>query len=310
MGATPVRESNDESDVRIRDALIAGSERALAEVYDTYGPVVYGVALHITRDQGAAEDIVQDVFVELWRRPERFDPQRAALRGWLSMLARRRGIDWVRRRRTRQDLSLTAVELASSGFEDDVLALSRTSRSARRSRICRCPYTAAPSARSKTSTPRSAASSPAGTLIPALRLDQSRRPDPQESEPSEDLRRGALEESLHRLLARGDRRPARHRRPHPAHPDPQPAARHRARHPSSTPAAVPSAQCSPRRLADRARPGSREGQRSTSPSRRHFPSCQAIHGRGLLLRTGGPALFCCEMYTGAAGGGWRPTIRR
>ena len=117
-----MRESNDESDVRIRDALIAGSERALAEVYDTYGPVVYGVALHITRDQGAAEDIVQDVFVELWRRPERFDPQRAALRGWLSMLARRRGIDWVRRRRTRQDLSLTAVELASSGFEDDVLA--------------------------------------------------------------------------------------------------------------------------------------------------------------------------------------------
>jgi RNA polymerase sigma factor (sigma-70 family) len=117
-----VPESNDESDVRIRDALIAGSEPALAEVYDTYGPVVYGVALHITRDQGAAEDIVQDVFVELWRRPERFDPQRAALRGWLCVLARRRGIDWARRRRTRQDLSMTAVELASSGFEDDVLA--------------------------------------------------------------------------------------------------------------------------------------------------------------------------------------------
>jgi RNA polymerase sigma factor (sigma-70 family) len=37
------------------------------------------------------------------------------------MIARRRGIDWARRRRTRQDLSLTALELASSGFEDDVL---------------------------------------------------------------------------------------------------------------------------------------------------------------------------------------------
>jgi RNA polymerase sigma-70 factor (ECF subfamily) len=42
-----------------------------------YGPVVCGVALQITRDHSAAEDIVQDVFVELWRRPERFDPQRA-----------------------------------------------------------------------------------------------------------------------------------------------------------------------------------------------------------------------------------------
>jgi RNA polymerase sigma factor (sigma-70 family) len=118
---TDVLGSADENDVRIRDALIAGSERALAEVYDTYGPIVYGVAQHITRDQGAAEDIAQDVVVDLWRRPERFDPQRAPLRGWLCMIARRRAIDWVRHRRTRQNLSLTAVYPASSGFEDDVL---------------------------------------------------------------------------------------------------------------------------------------------------------------------------------------------
>ena len=112
----------DENDVRIRDSLIAGSERALAEVYDAYGPVVYGVALHLTRDQGAAEDIAQDVFVDLWRRPERFDPQRAPLRGWLCMIARRRGIDWARRRRTQQNISLTDMDVASTGFEDDVLA--------------------------------------------------------------------------------------------------------------------------------------------------------------------------------------------
>ena len=116
-------ESADENDVRIRDALIAGSEQALAEVYDTYGPLVYGVALRITMDQGAAEDITQDVVVDLWRRPERFDPQRAPLRGWLCMIARRRGIDWIRRRRTQQHLSLAAADLAStSGLEDDVLA--------------------------------------------------------------------------------------------------------------------------------------------------------------------------------------------
>jgi RNA polymerase sigma-70 factor (ECF subfamily) len=79
------------------------------------------VALHITRDRGAAEDIVQDVFVELWQRPERFDPKRAPIRGWLCMIARRRGIDWVRSRRTQPDLSLTALDLTSPGFEDDVL---------------------------------------------------------------------------------------------------------------------------------------------------------------------------------------------
>ncbi len=118
---TDVPESTEENDARIRDALIAGSEAALAEAYDTYAPVVYGVALYVTRDRGAAEDIVQDVFVEMWQRPERFDPQRAPLRGWLCMIARRRGIDWARRRRTQQDLSLTAADLSLPGFEDDVL---------------------------------------------------------------------------------------------------------------------------------------------------------------------------------------------
>lgn len=114
-------EFTKENDARLRDALVAGSERALAEVYDTYGPIVYGVALYITRDRGAAEDIVQEVLVDLWRRPERFDPKRAPLRGWLSMIARRRGIDWVRHRRTQPDLNLAALDLATTGFEDDVL---------------------------------------------------------------------------------------------------------------------------------------------------------------------------------------------
>lgn len=112
----------DQNDAQIRDALVAGSGLALAEAYDAHGPLVYGVALHITRDQGAAEDITQDVFVDLWRRPERFDPQRAPLRGWLCMIARRRGIDWIRRRRTQQSVGLTDTDLVSAGFEDDVLA--------------------------------------------------------------------------------------------------------------------------------------------------------------------------------------------
>jgi RNA polymerase sigma-70 factor (ECF subfamily) len=119
---TDVLESPDDNDVRLRDGLIAGREQALAEAYDTYGPIVYGVALHVTRDRGAAEDIAQEVFVELWRRPERFDPQRARLRGWLCMIARRRGIDWVRRRRNQESLRVSTMELTSAGFEDDVLA--------------------------------------------------------------------------------------------------------------------------------------------------------------------------------------------
>jgi RNA polymerase sigma-70 factor (ECF subfamily) len=91
----------EDDDLRIRDALIAGREGALAEAYDTHAGAVYGLALHITRDSGTAEDIVQEVFADLWQRPERFDAARSRLRGWLCMIARRRAIDWLRRQRTR-----------------------------------------------------------------------------------------------------------------------------------------------------------------------------------------------------------------
>lgn len=111
----------DENDVRMRVALIAGSEPTLAEAYDTYGPVVYGMALQVTRDRGAAEDIAQDVFVDLWRRPERFDPHRAPLRGWLCMIARRRGIDWLRRRRAQESARLAGMDPPPPLLEDDLV---------------------------------------------------------------------------------------------------------------------------------------------------------------------------------------------
>ncbi|WP_144022833.1 sigma-70 family RNA polymerase sigma factor [Asanoa hainanensis] len=113
----------DEQDVRLRAGLIAGDEPTLAEVYDTYGPVVYGMALQVTGDRGAAEDITQEVFVDLWRRPERFDPHRAPLRGWLMLIARRRGIDWIRRRGTQERVRQAALtDPPPALVEDDVLA--------------------------------------------------------------------------------------------------------------------------------------------------------------------------------------------
>jgi len=114
----------DENDVRTREALIAGSEDALTEVYDTHGSLVYGMALQVTRDRGAAEDVTQDVFVELWQRPERFDPRRAPLRGWLCLIARRRGIDWIRRHGAQERTRMAAATIPSmpTPFEDEMLA--------------------------------------------------------------------------------------------------------------------------------------------------------------------------------------------
>jgi RNA polymerase sigma factor (sigma-70 family) len=78
------------------ERLIEGDEYALGEVYDRYAPVVYGLALRVTRDRLAAEDICQDTFVAVWERPQHVDRARGSLRAWLCEAAHLRAVDWVR----------------------------------------------------------------------------------------------------------------------------------------------------------------------------------------------------------------------
>jgi RNA polymerase sigma factor (sigma-70 family) len=83
----------------------AGDGDALHEVLDRHGPLVLGLATRVTANAGLAEDVLQEVFGELWRRPERFDPERGSLRAFLAVQAHRRSVDLVRsttRRATRE----------------------------------------------------------------------------------------------------------------------------------------------------------------------------------------------------------------
>jgi RNA polymerase sigma-70 factor (ECF subfamily) len=66
---------------------------ALGIIYDRYGGLVFTLALRILRDRGEAEELVEDVFIELWRRAERYDPARGAPMTYLITLARSRAID-------------------------------------------------------------------------------------------------------------------------------------------------------------------------------------------------------------------------
>jgi RNA polymerase sigma-70 factor (ECF subfamily) len=75
----------------------AGDDLALARIYDDYSATVYGLALHITGNRGAAEEITQDIFVRLWEQPDLYDPARGGLRPWFATIARRRAVDWLRR---------------------------------------------------------------------------------------------------------------------------------------------------------------------------------------------------------------------
>jgi RNA polymerase sigma-70 factor (ECF subfamily) len=72
-------------------------ESALSELYDRYAGMLSSVLNRILRDTQAAEEILQDIFYQLWRNAERFDVSRGSLPGWLMVVARNRAISRLRR---------------------------------------------------------------------------------------------------------------------------------------------------------------------------------------------------------------------
>jgi RNA polymerase sigma-70 factor (ECF subfamily) len=84
-------------DLLVMSRMRAGDDTALAEVMDRYGPLVLALARSVTRSEAVAEDVLQEVFTNLWTRPERFDPERGSLRAYLGAMAHRRAVDSVRR---------------------------------------------------------------------------------------------------------------------------------------------------------------------------------------------------------------------
>src|SRR5215467_11725850 len=87
------------SDAEIIARIYSGDEGAMALLYDRYSPVVYAVALRVLSDNSAAEDILQDVFMRLWRNPRAFNASRGSLATWLAVIARNRAIDHLRKKR-------------------------------------------------------------------------------------------------------------------------------------------------------------------------------------------------------------------
>jgi RNA polymerase sigma-70 factor, ECF subfamily len=86
-------------------------ENAMEAVFRRYSGPVYSVALRVLRDSGQAEDILQEVFLQLWRKPGAFVQNRGSLGAWLVVIARNRAIDVLRRRKPSDsvdDIVLTA----------------------------------------------------------------------------------------------------------------------------------------------------------------------------------------------------------
>jgi RNA polymerase sigma-70 factor (ECF subfamily) len=76
-----------------------GHEQAMAQLFERHSKLVYSVALRVLRDPAAAEDVLQEIFMQIWRTPTSFIGTRGSFGGWLAVVSRNRSIDFLRKKR-------------------------------------------------------------------------------------------------------------------------------------------------------------------------------------------------------------------
>jgi RNA polymerase sigma-70 factor (ECF subfamily) len=98
----PWPEGNQPTDGALMERILQRDASALEILYDRYGRPVYSLVLRIAQQPASAEEIVQDVFLQLWRSAERFQISRGPLEPWLFTMARNRALDFLRLKREKQ----------------------------------------------------------------------------------------------------------------------------------------------------------------------------------------------------------------
>lgn len=111
-------------DPALVERMIAGDESALAALYERYSSMLFAMLMRILRDHQAAEEILQDIFLQLWRGAGRFDASRGSLPAWLMVIARNRAISRLRSRghqETPEDVEAFPMNAVPSpvNLEDD-----------------------------------------------------------------------------------------------------------------------------------------------------------------------------------------------
>jgi len=116
------------SDEEVLAAIAGGDDQGLAELYDRYGRLAYGLAYRVLHDQALAEDAVQDAFLAIWRSADGYRRERAKPSTWILTLVHRRAVDLVRREdlRRAEQLDETPEAAATSVPEEADLREKRT----------------------------------------------------------------------------------------------------------------------------------------------------------------------------------------
>lgn len=106
------------TDVELLHAVAHGDERALAHIYDRYRVVLFGLLVRILNSREEAEDVLQEVFLQVWRRAADFDEKRGRPFTWLVTLARSRAIDRLRALASRERVAQAGAREESEQISD------------------------------------------------------------------------------------------------------------------------------------------------------------------------------------------------
>ena len=104
----PVPDSATPDATALLTAVARGDEAAFGKLYDLVAPRVYGLIRRVLRDPAQAEEVAQEVLVEVWRTAARFDPERGSPTAWVFTIAHRRAVDRVRAEQAANDRTVKA----------------------------------------------------------------------------------------------------------------------------------------------------------------------------------------------------------
>lgn len=105
------------TEVELVQGLSARDEKVFTYLYDHYSPALYGVALKVLGEEAAAGDVLQEVFVKIWRNIDRYDPSKGRLFTWMLNITRNTAIDSLRSKNHKLDQKVTDVNSASLMYE-------------------------------------------------------------------------------------------------------------------------------------------------------------------------------------------------
>lgn len=109
----------DFEDAELVARIVDGDVEALGDIYDRYQRPVYSLCLRVTHDRGAAEEVMQEVFVRLWKSAASFEPGRGRVSAWLLRIAHNLSLNEIRRRSSRPVIAYEADwEVESDGIAD------------------------------------------------------------------------------------------------------------------------------------------------------------------------------------------------